>query len=278
MLHCTTAEFCLQYMQWCYEERCTITPEGFLECFSAIENETFGLVGEVIFNFVLAVHVQKLGVRCNDTKMISAGRYKFMPLFYAFNHPIYQDIEYYDLQNMATYPKETKELLDDNMSFSSSQLDHKHQGGDFAPEGKIKRHKMVAPKGIVSNEMWKCISRGFDKIEGICKQADFILNIQEDDIYKEIDIYDEITTWRALIRSSEMLGVHKAVGVVTNIYGEPLSEDMFNLTENSNEKMKLFRDLKIQGDLKKGSIKNLQIKVNLDLDFEEDEEELGDDF
>ena len=159
-----------------------------------------------------------------------------------------------------------------------SLIDHKHQGGDFAPEGKIKRHKMVAPKGIVSNEMWKCISRGFDKIEGICKQADFILNIQEDDIYKEIDIYDEITTWRALIRSSEMLGVHKAVGVVTNIYGEPLSEDMFNLTENSNEKMKLFRDLKIQGDLKKGSIKNLQIKVNLDLDFEEDEEELGDDF
>ena len=123
--------------------------------------------------------------------MISAGRYKFMPLFYVFNHPIYQDIEYYDLQNMATCPKEIKELLDDNMSFSSSQLDHNHQGGDFVLEGKIKRHKMVA---IVSNEMWKCISRGFDKIEGICKQADFILNIQEDDIYKEIDIYDEITT------------------------------------------------------------------------------------
>ena len=255
-----------------------ITPEGFLEWFSAIENETFGLVGEIIFNFVLAVYVQKLGVRCNDRKMISAGRYKFMPLFYAFNHPIYQDIEYYDLQNMATYPKEIKELLDDNMSFSSSQLDHNHQGGDFVLEGKIKRHKMVAPNGIVSNEMWKCISRGFDKIEGICKQADFILSIKEDDIYKEIDIYDEITTWRALLRSSEMLGVHKAVGVVANIYSEPLSEDMFNLTENSNEKMKLFWNLKLQGNVKKGSIKNLQIKANLEIDFEEDEEELGDGF
>ena len=100
---------------------------------------------------------------------------------------------------MATYPREIKGLLDDSMSFSSSQFDHNHQGNDFALEGKIKRHKMVAPKGIVSNEMWKCISRGFDKIEGICKQADFILKIQEDDIYKEIDIYDEITTWRALV-------------------------------------------------------------------------------
>ena len=39
-----------------------------------------------------------------------------------------------------------------------------------------------------------------------------------------------------LVRSSEMLGVHKAAGVVTNIYRKPLSEDMFNLTEKSNEK------------------------------------------
>ena len=37
-----------------------ITPESFLEWFSAIENETFGLVREIIFNFVLAVYVQKL--------------------------------------------------------------------------------------------------------------------------------------------------------------------------------------------------------------------------
>ena len=62
------------------------------------------------------------------------------------------------------------------MPCSSSQLGHNHQGDDFALEGKIKRHKMGVPKGIVSNEMWKCISRGFDKIEGICKQDDFILN------------------------------------------------------------------------------------------------------
>ena len=75
-----------------------------------------------------------------------------------------------------------------------------------------------------------------------------------------------------------MVGVHKAVGVVTNIYGEPLSEDMFNLTENSNEKMKFFWNLKIQGNIKKGSIKNLQINRNLDIDFEEDEEELEDGF
>ena len=138
--------------------------------------------------------MQNLGVHCNDRKIISAGSCKFVPLFYAFNQPIYQDIEYYDLQNMAMYSKEIKALPDDNMSFSSSQLDPNHLGGDFVLEGKTKRLKMIAPKGVVSNEMWKCISRGFNKIEGICIQADFVLNIQENDIYKEINIYDEITT------------------------------------------------------------------------------------
>ena len=54
--------------------------------------------------------------------------------------------------------------------------------------------------------------------------------------------------------------------------------DMFNLTENSNEKMKLFWNLKLQRNVKKGSIKILHINGNLDIDFEDHEEQLGDDF
>ena len=60
LLNGTTAKFYLQCVQWCYEEKCMITSEGFLDWFSAIENETFGLVREIILNFVLAVYVQKL--------------------------------------------------------------------------------------------------------------------------------------------------------------------------------------------------------------------------
>ena len=66
--------------------------------------------------------------------------------------------------------------------------------------------------------------------------------------------------------------------LLQNIYNKPLPEDMFNLTENLQEKMKLFWNLKLQGNVKKGSIKNLHIKANLDIDFEEDEEELEDNF
>ena len=47
---------------------------------------------------------------------------------------------------------------------------------------------MVAPKDIVANEMRKLMVSSFDKIKGTCKQAEFILNIQEDGIYREIDL------------------------------------------------------------------------------------------
>ena len=47
---------------------------------------------------------------------------------------------------------------------------------------------MVAPKDIVANEMWKLMVSGFDKFKGACKQAGFILNIQEDGIYRDINL------------------------------------------------------------------------------------------
>ena len=95
---------------------------------------------------------------------------------------------------------------------------------------------MIAPKGAVSNEMWKCISRGLDKIDAICNNATLLLDFQEDDFYKDVDIYDEIITWRALLHSSEMLNIHSSEGIVKNIFGESLSEDMKNLTSDSSEK------------------------------------------
>ena len=52
--------------------------------------------------------------------------------------------------------------------------------------------------------MWKCISRDLDKIDAICNKVNLLLDLQEDDFYKDVDIFDEIITWRTLLHSSEM--------------------------------------------------------------------------
>ena len=97
-----------------------------------------------------------------------------MPLFYAFHHPIYQDIEFFDLLNTVSYLDEIKKMLFENTTFTSSNLDHNHQRGegDFFLEDKIKRHKMVAPKGQISADMWRTIFRGIDETELIFKKAE----------------------------------------------------------------------------------------------------------
>ena len=42
----------------------------------------------------------------NNWDMMDAGRMKFLPLFYSFNHSVYKEVEYRDLANRAIYPQQ----------------------------------------------------------------------------------------------------------------------------------------------------------------------------
>ena len=70
-------------------------------------------------------------------------------------------------ENKAIYPEEIANFLRENMSFSTSANDLNHQGPDFCLEGKIKRIKMMAPKGQVADVVWKQICQSVDKVEQI---------------------------------------------------------------------------------------------------------------
>ena len=71
-------------------------------------------------------------------------------------------IEFFDLINIFSPPQEVIELLRKNMMFASSCLEHSHEGGVFFLEGKTKKHKMDAPKGPISANSWRMISRRID--------------------------------------------------------------------------------------------------------------------
>ena len=71
-------------------------------------------------------------------------------MFYAFNHPIYHEVEYRELKNKVIQPEEVKNILNENTKFSATDITGKCQGGDFILEGKIKKQKNIAPKGAVA--------------------------------------------------------------------------------------------------------------------------------
>ena len=68
--------------------------------------------------------------------------------FYAFHHPIYQYINYFDLINIFSSPQVMKAFLKKNMAFTSSLLEHNHKDRDVMGESQMMKHKMVVPKVI----------------------------------------------------------------------------------------------------------------------------------
>ena len=237
LLERTAVEFYSMYLS---EAKGIIDGQDFLNWADGNPNETFHLMFQLIFTFAISIYVLKVGVRCNNSEMIDAGRLKFLSLFYGFRHPFYQEIEYCELFNRASYPKEVLKFVNDNMSFTPSQLGANHQGGDFCLENKIKRLKMLSPKGTISNSMWKSLCRGLDQIGQVYENAAKILVIDDSEKHREIDLYDEIVSWRAVLRSSEMLQCRVEEGVVKNIYGEVLSNELDDLTLLLENKINLY--------------------------------------
>lgn len=99
---------------------------------------------------------------------------------------------------------------------------------------------MVAPKGDVTEDTWCKISRGIDGIEAICDGVSEKLKADQKESYRLHENYQEIVHWRAVLRSSGIVCNFQEMGVVKNIYGETLSENMYSLYGNVTEKMESF--------------------------------------
>ena len=89
-----------------------------------IENEFINLLYQLIFDFALVMYIQKQGIHFNDIDIVDAGR-----------------VEYRDLTNQVIYLLEVKSVLNQNVSFRSSHLDHNHQGVIIVLKGKLNNIK-----------------------------------------------------------------------------------------------------------------------------------------
>ena len=117
----------------------TPTALGFLNFVSETENATLSLISEIFLSFGLVIYIKRIGNWNNNFTASNAGRYKFLNLFYSFNHPIYCKVEYRELMNIVIYPEKVKNILNENITFSFTGITGKCQRGNFILEGKIKK-------------------------------------------------------------------------------------------------------------------------------------------
>ena len=99
----------------------------------------------------------------------------------------------------------------------------------------MKIQKSIAPKGIVSVKVWQCISRLVDKIENLDRKTKFFLNLNREMMSRNMLLENKTIEWRALLRLSNYITDNKS-NRLTNIYGEPLHEDIGNLSGNAEKK------------------------------------------
>ena len=77
------------------------SPIGFLKWQKDVKSPTLRFLLELTLNTGLAIYVQRIGDRSSDFRMSHAGRMKFFDTFFAFNHPIYREVEYSELRNQV---------------------------------------------------------------------------------------------------------------------------------------------------------------------------------
>ena len=213
---------------------------GFLDWMSSVLSPTLQFMTQFTFNFALAIYVQRIGDRNNDEKCSDAGRFKFNDMFYAFNHPIYREVEYNELRQRILFPSEIGQLRQENITYSNINgvTRNNHEGGDFKLENQIKRIKSLAPKGRISEDIWKKLIRCSTDVSACIDHGKKLLGLNSKDVSRKTSIEHEIAKYRACLRYNELLTQNSQD--VVNTKREKLNESLITFTTCLKDKRKLY--------------------------------------
>ena len=119
---------------------------------------------------------------------------------------------------------------------------------------------MLASKGVDKEKMWKDVARSLDDIVAISKDLNEKLKLHDVQGDRNTDISFEILRWRGLLCHTGYLIEHQNKNLSYNMYGEPLSPDVINISENAKIKMKEYYEImETEGTVSKGKMSSLNV-------------------
>ena len=150
------------------------------------------------FLYLLSFSLLTEAVRKNHHQRIITARVQFAPLFYSFHHPKYQRLHFRDILQRVQMPKELRNYINANESFSVSGKDNAGQGGDFVHEELDKRIKSLLPPIMPTNDIWTRVCRKLTDLEEIRDNAINIVTTKK----RYENFSNEVTMLRQEIRSN----------------------------------------------------------------------------
>ena len=97
----------------------------------------------------------------------------------------------------------------------------------------------MAPKGSITTETWQRIARSNNKVNVVDHAMD-LLNFNDEQRSRFVNIGNEVVKWRALLRHSKYLRSNTESFV--GIYGDNLNSDLLGITQKlENKRREYFR-------------------------------------
>ena len=119
---------------------------------------------------------------------------------------------------------------------------------------------MLASKGVDKEKMWKDVARSLDDIVAISKDLNEKLKLHDVQGDRNTDISFEILRWRGPLCHTGYLIEHQNKNLSYNMYGEPLSPDIINISENAKIKMKEYYEImETEGRVNRGKLSSLNV-------------------
>ena len=114
----------------------------------------------------------------------------------------------------------------------------------------------MAPKGSITTETWQCIARSNDKVNVVDHAMD-LLNFNDEQRSRFVNIGNEVVKWRALLRHSKYL--RSNTGKFVGIYGDNLNSDLLGITQKLENKRREYFRLAINMLLENIKYHNLKV-------------------
>ncbi|MEW8543116.1 MAG: hypothetical protein AB2693_06235 [Candidatus Thiodiazotropha sp.] len=143
------------------------TVAKFFDWLETVKDPNYKFMQEVVFTYLLALNVFRIGVRRNNSKAMLSGRQTFSLLFYILGMSKYQEINSRDVYDRVSYPPDLSMYVKMSESISVSGNPQKGEGGDFILENKNKRIKMWLPYGVPTEKQWVRVNRNLDNLDEI---------------------------------------------------------------------------------------------------------------
>ena len=141
---------------------------GFWQWVQNVSNDTMFFMADLIFNYILALHLYKDAIRYANAKQMLVCRTKFARLFYVTNMTCYQEIWYRDTLMRLRSPAEVNAFIE-HLDCIRINDGHPAQGGDFLLENINLVAKEFCPEGVPSSQEWETILRTLQCVQKVNK-------------------------------------------------------------------------------------------------------------